>query len=74
MTDEIDKDAGWRHFIISTPGLMSGKPCIAGTRIPAALIASFIKSGYTIEEVIAEYPGLTCEQIEACVKYQSQSV
>jgi uncharacterized protein (DUF433 family) len=38
---------------------------IAGTRIPVAAVASFIRAGYSDRAIVAEYPTLTIKDIRA---------
>ncbi len=59
----------WREYIVSTPDVLHGKPRIRGTRIPVSLILGYLAAGYTIEEIINEFPDLNKEQIEACLDY-----
>ena len=72
MTEEIIDHAKWRQHVVSTPDVLSGKPRIAGTRIPVALILSYLAIGRTNEQIIAEYPDLSVEQILACLEYASE--
>lgn len=51
------------------PGIMSGKPCIRGTRIPVYVILNLIAAGYSLEKVLETYPRLTREDILAAVSY-----
>ena len=48
-----------------------GKPCIRGTRIMVRNILGMIAGGYTVERVLAEYPGLTREDVAAALEYAS---
>lgn len=59
----------WRDHIVSTPDVLHGKPRIKGHRIPVSLILGYLASGNTIEEIIAEFPDLTKDQIIACLDY-----
>jgi len=59
----------WRDYIVSTPDIMRGKPRIKGTRIPVSLILGYLATGYTTEEIIAEFPDLENIQIRACLDY-----
>lgn len=59
----------WRNFIESTPGVISGRPRLKGTRIPASLVLGYLASGSTADEIIKEYPDLTRDQILACLDY-----
>lgn len=51
------------------PNICFGKPCIRGTRIWVSLILDFLANGMTIEEILAEYPQLTAEDIRATIAY-----
>jgi len=46
----------------------SGKPVIAGTRVPVELILGKLASGKLYEDIISEY-ALTKDQILAALKY-----
>jgi len=63
------EEATWRRHIVSTPDVLSGKPRIDGTRIPVALILGYLAAEKTYEEVMAEFPDLTRQDIAACLDY-----
>jgi uncharacterized protein (DUF433 family) len=69
--NEMDtkQKATWRRHIVSTPDVLSGKPRIDGTRIPVALILGYLAADKTYEEVMAEFPDLTRQDIAACLDY-----
>jgi uncharacterized protein (DUF433 family) len=54
------------------PNICFGKPCIRGHRIWVSLILDLLASGDTIEEILADYPGLEREDIQACIAYGSE--
>jgi uncharacterized protein (DUF433 family) len=54
------------------PNICFGKPCIRGTRIWVSLILDFLASGMSIKEILAEYPGLTEEDIRAAIAYGAE--
>ncbi|OGW55484.1 MAG: hypothetical protein A3D21_00125 [Nitrospirae bacterium RIFCSPHIGHO2_02_FULL_42_12] len=54
------------------PNVCFGKPCIRGTRIWVSLILDFLASGMSMEEVLAEYPHLTEEDIRAAIAYGAE--
>ena len=58
--------------IISDPAVCGGKPCIRGHRIWVSLILDLLASGATIDEVVAEYPQLTVEDVRACLAFGSE--
>jgi len=59
-------------YITINPKVRFGKPCIRGMRIAVEDVLNLIKMGYTIEEVIKEYPDLTKKDIEAAIDFATQ--
>ena len=53
------------HRIECTPEVMAGKPVILGTRITVEQILRKLGSGMTQEEILADHPRLTLEDIRA---------
>jgi len=58
--------------IMVDPNICFGKPCIKGTRIWVSLILDFLADGMTPQEIIAEYPQLTVEDIRAAIAYGAE--
>lgn len=54
------------------PHTCFGKPCIRGHRIWVSLILDLLAAGSTIDEILADYPGLTREDVLACIAYGSE--
>ena len=48
------------------PRVCHGQACIKGTRIPVPLILGMLANGDTVDDLLAEYPSLTQEDIYAC--------
>jgi uncharacterized protein (DUF433 family) len=51
------------------PQIMFGKPVIAGTRITVEHILRCLATGETVEQIVADYPPLTAEDIRAAQAY-----
>jgi uncharacterized protein (DUF433 family) len=51
------------------PEILRGKPRLKGTRIPVGLVLGYLAAGKTAEDIIAEFPDLTRDQIAACLDY-----
>lgn len=47
---------------------------IAGTRIPVRAIQRFSQAGYSIKEIVKEYPTLTIKDVEAALSHGEQKV
>jgi uncharacterized protein (DUF433 family) len=54
------------------PDVCNGKPVIKGTRITAQTVLEFLAAGDSIEEVLEGYPGLTREDVLACIDYAAR--
>lgn len=59
----------WRDHIIVDPQILRGKPCIRGTRIPAALILGYLAAGRDSANILREFPDLKSEDVSACLAY-----
>jgi uncharacterized protein (DUF433 family) len=56
------------------PKVMVGKPVIRGTRLTVEFIVGLLAHGATTEEILAEYEGLTPEDIRACLLFAYKSL
>ena len=63
----------YRSIITLEPGKRSGKPCIRGMRITVQDVLEYLAGGMTVEEVLADFPYLTREDILACLAYAADS-
>ena len=57
--------------IIVDPEILAGKPVVRGTRLAVEFILELLAAGQSENEVLANYPGLTREDILACLSYAS---
>ncbi len=60
--------------ISTNPKVMLGKPVISGTRLTVEYILNLLAHGSTVEEILQEYPGLTQEDIRACLLFATRSL
>ena len=54
------------------PEIRFGKPCIKGTRIAVSDILNLIASGYALEDIPNQYPGITKEGVLAAIEFATQ--
>lgn len=47
---------------------------VAGTRVPISAVQQFAQAGYTIDQIIKEYPDLTPEDVTAALKFNLGAV
>ena len=51
------------------PNVCFGKPTVRGTRIWVGLILGLLADGMTVEEILADYPSLSDDDIRACLAF-----
>jgi uncharacterized protein (DUF433 family) len=49
------------------PDICNGRPVVRGTRIAVQTVLEFLGAGDSVEDVLAEYPALTREDVQACL-------
>ncbi len=54
--------------ILSTPDIMAGTPCLAGTRVPFQALLDYLEAGDSLDEFLADYPGVPRELAIAALK------
>ena len=57
----------YRDIITIEPGKRGGKPCIRGFRITVYDVLEYLASGMLEDEILADFPDLTREDIRACL-------
>jgi uncharacterized protein (DUF433 family) len=64
----------WRRRIASDPKVMVGKPVVAGTRITVECILEHLAAGYTVGELLEQYPRLEADDVQAALLYSGTTV
>jgi uncharacterized protein (DUF433 family) len=62
------------ELVVVDPDLLAGKPAIRGTRLAVAFIMDLVAAGQSEDEILDNYPGLTSEDILACIEYEANPV
>ena len=60
--------------IISTPGILGGKPIIAGTRVSVELVLDLLANDWSATKILQEYPHLTKDAVQAAIVYAANRV
>lgn len=56
------------------PQVMLGKPVIRGTRITVEIILKKLAQNISIDEILADYPRLTRDDIQAAIAYAATAL
>ena len=54
------------------PKVCFGKPCIRGHRIWVSLVLDLLAGGWSIKEVLDNYPGIEEADVRACIAYGAE--
>ena len=62
----------WQDRIGFDPGILGGKPVVKGTRLAVERIVELMATGWSEQQIIENYPGLTHDDISACLFYATE--
>lgn len=57
--------------IVVDPEILAGKPVVRGTRLAVEFILELLAAGQPENDVLTNHPGLTREDVLACLSYAS---
>jgi uncharacterized protein (DUF433 family) len=64
----------WEDRISADPNVLVGKPVIKGTRLAVEFIIELLANGWTETQILDNYPGVTHEDLVACLRYVNELV
>ncbi len=62
----------WQDYIIVDPSVCHGKACLKETRIMVSVVLDNLAAGLSYEEIIASYPSLNRESVQAAIAYAAE--
>lgn len=54
------------------PAIQSGAPCVTGTRIQVSVLATMADAGFSVVDILMEYPTLTGDDVEAAIAWHAE--
>ena len=63
------KNMNWESRIEINPGVLVGKPVIKGTRLAVEFIVELLANGWSQQQILDNYPGITVDDIQACLHH-----
>jgi uncharacterized protein (DUF433 family) len=63
------EQAQYHERIVQDPGIMVGKPVVKGTRIPVEVVLAYLARNPNFDDLFADYPRLTMDDVKACFAY-----
>lgn len=64
----------YQDLITVEPGKRSGQPCVRGMRITVRDVLEYLAGGMTVDELLADFPELTTEDVRACLAYAASRI
>jgi uncharacterized protein (DUF433 family) len=55
--------------IVADPAILVGKPVVRGTRLSVEFLLGLMVDGWSEADILDSYPGLTHEDLAACLAY-----
>ena len=71
-TEGSDPEMDWRTRIIVDAQILTGKPVVKGTRLAVEFIVGLLAQGWSEPDILKNYPGLTHDDILACLAYAGE--
>ena len=62
----------WQDYVTVDPTICHGQACIKGTRVMVSVVLDNLAAGQTAEEIIASYPSLTRNSVQAAIAYAAE--
>jgi uncharacterized protein (DUF433 family) len=66
-------DVAMRAEAVSDRSVMSGDPVVRGTRVRAETIVSYLRAGYSAQDIFIDYPSLPVDAIDAVTRWAEAS-
>lgn len=57
--------------VVQNPEILRGTPVFAGTRVPVRNLLDYVEGGYTLDEFLDDFPGVTKAQVVAFLEQAS---
>jgi uncharacterized protein (DUF433 family) len=55
--------------IVQDPNILVGKPVVKGTRIAVEVVLDYLAHNPNFDELFADYPRLTMDDVKACLAF-----
>lgn len=67
-------DSALTERVVCDPAILAGKPVIRGTRIPVYIVLDYLAHNPSFEDLFADYPRLTMDDVRACFAFAEARV
>ena len=64
----------WTNYIVSDNNILLGKPTIKGTRISVEFLLKLLASGWTMSQILENYPSIKQKHLQAIFSYIQEGI
>jgi len=64
----------WKEYIHADAEVLAGKPIVKGTRLSVEFLLGLLGAGWSQEQMLANYAGLTAEALQAVFAFAAESL
>ncbi len=68
------KPMSWHQRIVVDPAVLGGKPVIKGTRMAVEFVVALCAEGWSLDDILQNYPSLTREDVLAALQYATEAL
>jgi uncharacterized protein (DUF433 family) len=65
---------GQSNIVVRNPEVLSGEPVFRGTRVPFKSLTDYLEHGWTLDEFLEDFPGVTREAAIAALEEARSSL
>ena len=62
-----------QHLVVD-PEVCHGKLTFKGTRIPVSTVLTFLSTGYSVEDILRNWPRLKREAVDEAIRFAAQLI
>ncbi len=73
MTAAKGHPANYEARVVRDPQICGGEPVFKGTRVTLRTVLASLAAGDSVEEILADFPALTAEDIRAAIAFAAAS-
>ncbi len=66
-------EMNYAERIVRNPRICGGEPVFKGTRVPLRTVLASLAAGDSAEEILADFPSLSAEDIRAAIAFAAAS-
>jgi uncharacterized protein (DUF433 family) len=70
----MEHSMDWKEYIYSDPEILAGKPVVRGTRLSVEFILELLGAGWTIAQILENYPTLSPVALQAIFAYAAEGM